>query len=104
MTNCFRCGADDHLYRDCPREPEPAATAPSDRPAWCGTCDKRTRLIDHGITMQRCPRCWAWPARGTHPRQLLAQHTRCGGCAQLIYSWDRLPCGKHQPLAHPAMR
>ncbi len=101
MTNCFRCGAGDHLYRDCPQDTAVSATEPeSDRPAWCGQCDKHTRLIDHGNTMERCHRCWAWPAKGTRPHQLLAQHTRCGGCRKLTYTWDQMPCGKHQALAH----
>ena len=97
--DCFRCGADDHLYRDCPEEPPPSATTSvSNRPAWCGECDQRTRLIDHGDYMQRCYRCWAWPSRGTYPHQPLFQHTACGGCGETIHTWDHAPCGKHQPL------
>lgn len=71
-----------------------------DRPQWCGECDRQTRLIDYGDHMKRCPRCWAWPERGTHPKQELPQHKRCGGCGRRVYSWDAMPCGKHQNLAH----
>lgn len=69
------------------------------RPVWCGECDKRTRLVDHGSYMQRCHRCWAWPARKTRFHQLLPQHRLCGGCRNLVYAWDAEPCGKHRPLA-----
>lgn len=96
---CFRCGQTGHLRAQCPQDsPAPAPTSQSDRPDWCGECDRRTRLIDHGDRMQRCPRCWAWPAKGTYPGQLLPQHKRCGGCNQVIFTWDQMPCGKHQPL------
>ena len=69
------------------------------RPVWCGECDKRTRLVDHGSYMQRCHRCWAWPARKTRFHQLLPQHRLCGGCRNLVYEWDAEPCGKHRQLA-----
>jgi hypothetical protein len=29
---------------------------------------------------------------------MLPQHTYCGGCSQLVYTWDAAPCGQHQPL------
>ena len=101
--DCFRCGADDHLYRDCPQDTTAAATTTGgDRRPWCGDCDKRTRLLDHGSHMERCRRCWAWPAKGTYPGQLLPQHKRCGGCRNLVYIWDAFPCGSHQPLSTAA--
>lgn len=83
------------MARDCQMEGEAAG-----RPTWCGgECDKRTRLIDRDSYAQRCHQCWAWPSRGTRFHQLLPQHRLCGGCNQLIYSWDSNLCGDHQPLA-----
>ncbi len=102
---CYQCGSEDHLSRNCPgRQPPPPPEPGEERPPWCGICDKRTRLIDRGDVVQRCPSCWAWPARGTYPKQQLAQHATCGGCGQVVYTWDQLPCGKHQPVAHATRR
>jgi hypothetical protein len=98
---CFRCRKPGHFARSCPdlaTDFSPTGQEQTTRPPWCGGCDPRTRLIDHGAYMERCSRCWAWPARGTHPGQLLPQHKRCGGCQQVVYAWDAAPCGKHQSL------
>ena len=106
MTDCYRCGDNDHLSRDCPQMASPhAAHPPAADPdgtagltAWCGTCDKRTRLVDHGTTMARCIRC--------HPRahQQLPQHRLCSGCGHQIYVWDQMPCGNHQAIRPPGIR
>jgi len=82
---------------------DPVPGTGAERPEWCGECDRRTRLIDYGDHMKRCPRCWAWPARATHHKQELLQHKRCGGCGRRVYSWDAMPCGKHQNLAHTGL-
>lgn len=34
-----------------------AAAARRHRPPWCGSCDERTRLVDHGAVLARCPAC-----------------------------------------------
>ena len=94
MIKCDKCGLDGHIARDCQYESDVTG-----RPTWCGECDKRTRLVDHGAHMQRCYRCWAWPAKGTRHHQHLPQHHKCGGCGTLIYAWDTAACGGHQPLA-----
>jgi hypothetical protein len=99
MTNCFHCGDDDHLSYDCPSRTRPKAAPATPqaaaRPEWCGSCDSTTRLIDHGSYVARCPRC--------HPlgHVTLPQHKRCGGCRQLVYAWDIMPCGDHQELKGP---
>jgi hypothetical protein len=90
------------VARDCQWEAEASA-----RPTWCGKCDRQTRLIDHGSYAQRCHLCWAWPDyvspdgrhKGTRFHQLLPQHKLCGGCRNIIYEFDNMPCGKHRPLA-----
>lgn len=98
MTSCFRCGDDDHLSYDCPQGTREQPAPPPDGPSgaagapWCGTCDKQTRLIEYADYMTRCPRC--------HPKAhaTLPQHRRCGGCTQVVYAWDPMPCGHHQAL------
>lgn len=97
---CFNCNEPGHLAASCPARSEKAPTewTQTTRPPWCGNCDQRTRLIDHGDYAARCRDCWAWPERGTHRGQQLAQHTTCGGCGDTIYAWDANPCGKHQTL------
>jgi hypothetical protein len=62
------------------------------RPPWCGACDPRTRLTEHGGYLRRCAHC--------HPsaHKPLAQHKICGGCRQTVYAFDTQPCGEHQPL------
>jgi Zinc knuckle len=82
--SCFNCGTRGHVAADCP------AAVSDKRPPWCGGCDQATRLLDYGTHMQRCAKCHplAWKP--------LEQDKRCGGCHQLVYSWDKLPCGSHQ--------
>ena len=91
--DCFNCGEPGHIAADCPARRAAPPEPPIEKPQWCGACDPKTRLIDHGTLMQRCPACH--PLRWQH----LPQHKRCGGCNLLVYSWDVAPCGKHQPLA-----
>ena len=89
---CFGCGGKGHVERECPNAQ--IANGPADKPMWCGTCDRRTRLIEsHGLAA-RCPQCH--PLNHLH----LPQHTRCPGCKMLVYSWDCNLCGSH---AGPAM-
>jgi hypothetical protein len=58
---------------------------------WCGFCDERTRLVDHGESVSRCKQC--------HPlaRQLLPQYRRCQDCGTVAHTWDVAPCGSHRP-------
>jgi len=93
MIQCGKCGMDGHVTRDCQWESEV-----SERPAWCGECDRETRLVDHGSYAQRCHLCWAWPAKGTRFHQQLPQHKTCGGCRKIILAWDKAECGRHAPL------
>ena len=86
--SCFGCGGKGHIERECPNA-QLAASGPADKPMWCGTCDRRTRLIEsHGLAA-RCPQC--------HPlsHMRLAQHSFCPGCRMTVYSWDSSPCGMH---------
>jgi hypothetical protein len=89
---CFGCGGKGHLERDCPSS---VVVGGTDKPMWCGTCDRRTRLIEsHGLAA-RCPQC--------HPLNHvnLPQHIRCPGCRMLVYVWDVNPCGQHSSPAKP---
>jgi hypothetical protein len=95
---CFNCNEPGHISAACPAKAAPSEWQLSTRLPWCGNCDQRTRLIDHGDYAGRCKDCWAWPERGTHRGQELPQHTRCGGCGDTIYAWDSAPCGNHQAL------
>lgn len=100
-----RHGEDEWAHSGCPMvpsramspapPPQTAAPVSGDRPAWCGSCDARTRLIDHGDHVTRCRTCWPWPEKGTYPRQPLPQHKVCGGCGRTVYAWDAMPCGSH---------
>ena len=96
FDNCFECGEPGHLARDCPQLLA-ATEIRQPKPAWCGSCDKDTRLIDgmrHGREIiHRCAVC--------HPLRFttLRQQKRCGGCKDLIYTWDSTKCGEHGPLA-----
>lgn len=93
MVDCHTCGQPGHVARDCQWQADIEG-----RPPWCGECDRDTRLVDHGSYVQRCHRCWAWPAKKTRFHQLLPQHKLCGGCKEIIYDFDKRPCGSHQPL------
>jgi hypothetical protein len=104
VTNCYYCGDDDHLGRECPKlqahqrrasAPQPAVYVPRGEPVtWCGTCDEDTRLLDMGHSMSRCPRC--------HPLryQQLRQSRKCPLCNVTVLEWDHSPCETH---ARPGM-
>jgi hypothetical protein len=80
------------MKANCPQpNPVPAPSQAWSSLDWCGFCDERTRLIDHGESVSRCKRC--------HPlaRQLLSQHRRCQDCGTAVYTWDLAPCGSHRP-------
>lgn len=112
MTNCFHCGDDDHLARECPRNKTPQTAGGRTRgvpTTWCSYCDEATRLIETckpGVTwmstVERCPNC--------HPLryQALAQSRKCPNCHQTVYEWDHGPCGCHArpgvPLPRPATK
>jgi hypothetical protein len=98
--DCYHCGSTEHISRECEVMPgKPPSNDPVEA-TWCGDCDKRTRLVDHGDHMSRCRRCWRTRSLtlGKPQSTMLEQHTRCGGCNQVIYVWDQLPCGQHQDL------
>jgi hypothetical protein len=82
---CFGCGDDGHIQPNCPN----AVFDDRGRPPWCGFCDERSRLIDHGNSVSRCQQC--------HPlsRQQLRQHRKCPSCHMTVYDWDNAPCGEH---------
>ena len=90
---CFTCGQAGHLKANCPSRNTPAPT-PAGPAGWCGTCDPRTRHIDHGGYLSRCHYC--------HPKRSdgLAQHVNCAACGNTKYTWDQSPCGDHRPLAY----
>ena len=93
---CFACGGKGHIERECPNRQ--LASGPADKPMWCGTCDRRTRLIEsHGLAA-RCPQCH--PLSHLH----LAQHIRCPGCRMLVCAWDNNPCGQHAAPVKPDTR
>jgi hypothetical protein len=99
MTDCFRCGDDNHLSRDCPQRTSsystpgasPAApAAQSDgRPRWCGTCDEHSRHIE--LTDGRVKRCQCHP----NSHEQLKQHRKCPTCHATVVDWDIYPCGQH---------
>lgn len=105
VTNCFHCGDDDHLARECPRNRKPAVQvrSPGGVPAvWCSYCDEKTRMVDLGHSMQRCPNC--------HPLryQQLKQSKKCPQCNKTVYDWDHAPCDAHLgpglPVPAPARK
>ena|SRR5215472_6483895 len=86
---CFACGRNGHVAADCPDKPGNPGVPDDGRPAWCGQCDRRTRLLGLDVAM-RCPAC--------HPladRRLPQQHFRCPGCREIIHKWDVNNCGSH---------
>src|SRR5215469_10435751 len=88
-AKCFGCGTEGYIQSECPYC---AADASTNKPPWCGKCDRITRQIwlnAGGTRVQRCPDC--------HPRRhhTLAQHRRCPECKVLAYVWDSNPCGMH---------
>jgi hypothetical protein len=114
VTNCFYCGEDDHMGKNCPRlqakqqevtrpreAPRPPATPRGAPETWCSYCDEATRLIDMGHTVSRCPQC--------HPLryQQLRQNRKCPLCHATVYEWDFAECDRHArpgiPLPRPAV-
>lgn len=99
MTNCYYCGDDDHMGKECPKlqSHQQRATAaktvayvPRGEPVtWCGTCEEHTRLLDMGHSAARCPRC--------HPLrfQQLRQSRKCPSCHKTVFEWDHAPCDAH---------
>lgn len=87
-ATCFGCGGKGHFERDCPSNVVVGANA-TDKPLWCGRCDRRTRLIEINGLATRCQEC--------HPlaHQGVPQTTRCAGCRMTVYVWDTNPCGQH---------
>lgn len=85
---CFGCGGKGHVERECPTRVVVGVNA-TDKPMWCGRCDRRTRLIEVGGLATRCVDC--------HPlaHQGLPQTTRCAGCRAIVYEWDTAQCGQH---------
>ena len=82
--NCFGCGHEGHLERDCPNTGIDNGKLP-----WCGICDERTRLVSVGDIVARCQQC--------HPnrRKQSKQHRKCPTCHMTVYEWDHSPCGQH---------
>ena len=85
---CWDCGEAGHLASACPN----IAYVRGDGGTWCGSCDERTRLVDLGDKMRRCPDC--------HPlrTRMLAQFRRCPACQMIVYAWDVADCGRHQEV------
>ena len=94
---CFKCQETGHIADYCPYEEE----LTDNKPAWCGICDRRTRLVtvdrENG-TCKRCPDCHP------SPRKPLAQHRRCPQCKMTIYQWDNETCGSHLSPVAPDRR
>lgn len=89
---CFTCGIDGHMAGNCPNARD-LNDDNNGRPRWCGTCDERTRQVN--LEDDHVRRCECHPKY----RQLLPQHRRCQGCRQMVYAWEVMPCGSHEPLA-----
>jgi len=83
-VKCYECGDEGHVAKACPNAIYTPASG-----TWCGYCDERTRLVDLGDKVKRCPDCH--PLRG----QLLKQHRKCPSCREIVYEWDQAPCGRH---------
>jgi len=96
-VKCFGCGAEGYIQSDCPY----CADVTDKRPAHCGICDPRTRLLTIDLergTVRKCPDCHP------SPRKPLTQHKRCQQCKITVYAWDTAPCGSHQGPAVPDRR
>lgn len=91
-VTCFKCGQQGHVASACQWQKE---LTEDGRPDWCGTCDRRTRLVlvttDQG---EKAARCDCHPLGGKMPRQF----TRCPGCRTAIYVWDNNDCDRHQAI------
>ncbi len=81
---CYGCGGTGHIAAECTNPGIDASGNP-----WCGICDERTRHIDQGGTVARCPVC--------HPlrKQQLRQHRKCPRCHMTVYEHDNAECGNH---------
>lgn len=95
-AQCWECHDYGHVAADCPSKLY-ASEIGDGKPAWCGQCDRETRLVyfrrDGTDAARRCTSC--------HPNStvLPAQFGKCRGCGHAIYDWDRRSeCGKHQPI------
>jgi hypothetical protein len=86
---CFECGDEGHIARECPNL---GIVGADGKPPWCGSCDEITRLVDLGDTLMRCRQCH--PLRG----RMLAQDRRCPRCHEIVYVWDQAACGSHQAV------
>ena len=91
---CYGCGDEGHIEPHCPN----AVFDDGGRPSWCGFCDEKTRLIDHGHSASRCQQCH--PARNKQ----LRQHRKCPHCHVTVYDWDNEPCGRHAGPSVPDNR
>ena len=85
-ARCFTCGEVGHVSADCP-ELDNVDT----RPAWCGICDARTRLVTVDLASGRVKRCTCHPAA----QKPLTQHKRCPACKAIVHAWDTAACGEH---------
>lgn len=90
---CFGCRGEGHIEANCPN-----AVFDDGQPPWCGFCDEKTRLIDHGDSVSRCQQC--------HPnrRKQLRQCRKCPYCHVTVYEWDNAECGRHAGPAAPDRR
>jgi hypothetical protein len=90
---CYGCGDQGHIEPHCPN-----AVFDDGKPSWCGFCDEKTRLIDHGHSASRCQQC--------HPNRnkQLRQRRKCPHCHVTVYDWDNEPCGRHAGPTVPDKR